>query len=182
MRAAAELESRGGWLVVDQSFADVLGRDGGNSPGAPASIIALRSFGKFFGLAGLRLGFAIAAPAVARRIAEALGPWPVSGPAIAIGTAALADEAWQHKARPRLADAADRLDMILVQAGLEVVGGTSLFRLIRHAQASALHERLARRRIWTRVFRRHPDLMRLGLPTDAIDLDCLRAALADPHG
>jgi cobalamin biosynthesis protein CobC len=181
-RAATELESRGGWLVVDESFTDVVGTGGGNSGGMSDAIIVLRSFGKFFGLAGVRLGFAIAAPAVAQRISAALGPWPVSGPAIAIGTVALADEVWQQQMRRRLADAACRLDEVLAQAGLTAIGGTSLFRLIRHPQACGLHEQLARRRIWTRVFPCHPDLMRLGLPADTTDLDCLRAALADRHG
>ncbi|MDQ2079813.1 threonine-phosphate decarboxylase CobD [Xanthobacteraceae bacterium Astr-EGSB] len=182
LRAATELESRGGWLVVDESFADVIGTGGGISAGVSDAIITLRSFGKFFGLAGLRLGFAIAVPAVVQRMTEALGPWPVSGPAIAIGTAALADVAWQQQMRRRLADAACRLDEVLAQAGLAVVGGTSLFRLIRHPQAATLHERLARRRIWTRIFPRDPDLMRLGLPADSTDLDCLKAALTDRHG
>jgi cobalamin biosynthetic protein CobC len=181
-RAAAELERRGGWLVVDESFADVVGTGGGNSAGISGAIIALRSFGKFFGLAGLRLGFAIAVPDVTERITAALGPWPVSGPAIAIGTAALADTAWQNDMRRRLAEASTRLDDVLSRAGLTVVGGTSLFRLVRHPHAAALHDKLARRRIWTRVFARHPDLMRLGLPADEADFDCLRAALADPHG
>jgi cobalamin biosynthetic protein CobC len=181
VRAAGELERRGGWLVVDGSFADVVDA-GGSSADVSDSIIVLRSFGKFFGLAGVRLGFAIAAPAVAQRISAALGPWPVSGPAIAVGTAALADEVWQQQMRRRLADAACRLDEVLAQAGLTVIGGTSLFRLIRHPQAAGLHEQLARRRIWTRVFPRHPDLMRLGLPAEATDFDCLRAALADRHG
>jgi cobalamin biosynthetic protein CobC len=182
LRAATELESRGGWLVIDESFADVVETGGGVSAGVSSAIIALRSFGKFFGLAGLRLGFAIAAPAVARRLAEALGPWPVSGPAIAIGTAALADAAWQQQMRRRLADAARRLDEVLAQAGHTVIGGTSLFRLMRHPHATELHEQLARRRIWTRVFPRHPELMRLGLPADSTDLDCLRVALTDRHG
>ena len=95
------------------------------------NIVVLRSFGKFFGLAGLRLGFALAAPHLAARLNASLGPWAVSGPAIAIGEQALADTAWMDATRNRLAAAAQRLDRLLAELDIEVVGGTSLFRLAR---------------------------------------------------
>ena len=128
------LRTRGGVLVVDEAFMDV------GPPGASlgpdvlrANVVVLRSFGKFFGLAGLRLGFALAAPALAARLAAMLGPWAVSGPALAVGTKALADAAWIEWTRRELAHEAQRLDTLLTGAGLVVVGGTSLFRLARAA-------------------------------------------------
>jgi cobalamin biosynthetic protein CobC len=126
----------------------------------------LRSFGKFFGLAGIRLGFALLDRPLAVRLAAILGPWPVSGPALAIGVKALADAAWIERTRHNLAQAAQRLDTILTQAGLEVVGGTALFRLVRTPAAHALFHHLGRAGILARIFPEHPDWLRFGVPAD----------------
>ena len=175
---AAAQAARGGWLVVDEAFADL-------EPGAPGlgtalprpGLVLLRSFGKTYGLAGLRLGFALAAPDLAERIAEALGPWPVSGPAIAIGAAALRDCAWREASAVRLARDAARLDALLGEVGLAVIGGTLLFRLARVADAATLAERLGRAGILVRVFPERPDWLRFGLPPDASAWHRLAAAL-----
>lgn len=173
----------GGWLIVDEAFAD-LGRPRGAASLLPdLPVIVLRSFGKFYGLAGLRLGFAIAAPALAERLRTALGDWPVSGPALAVGAAALADRRWAEGMRGRLAAEATALDGVLAQAGLAPAGGTSLYRLVRHPDAAAIHERLASGHIWCRRFDWAPDLLRFGLPPDAVGLARLRDALArHAHG
>ncbi|MGA0594763.1 threonine-phosphate decarboxylase CobD [Enterovirga sp. CN4-39] len=178
LAAAAQCRRRGSWLVVDESFADVepscsVVRDCGELP-----ILVLRSFGKFYGLAGLRLGFAIASPPIAEKVARALGLWPVSGPAIAVGTAALADTAWAAAMRGRLMSEAEALDERLTGAGLKVVGGTSLFRLVEHPRAGRLHEALASRRIWIRRFLWSPTLLRIGLPPDEAASVRLANALA----
>jgi cobalamin biosynthetic protein CobC len=91
---AETLARRGGMLIVDEAFADC-DPSASVSPAAGApGLLVLRSFGKFFGLAGVRLGFALAQPGLAEDFRSALGPWPVSGPALAIGERALADDAW----------------------------------------------------------------------------------------
>lgn len=167
LRAAAErCAQRGGWLVIDESFADV-------TPGASAightgdlPVLVLRSFGKFFGLAGLRLGFALGPAAVVDRLARALGPWAVPTPALAIGRAALGDCAWAEAMRVQLEEEARALDAILARGGGEIVGGTSLFRLVRRPRAADLHRGLAMRGIWVRAFDWAPDLLRVGLPAD----------------
>jgi cobalamin biosynthetic protein CobC len=105
----------------------------------------------------------------------------VSGPALAIGRTALVDTGWQSDMRRRLADQAAALDAVLAKSGLKAAGGTSLFRLARHAAALALHERLARAHVWTRVFDRHAELMRFGLPADRAGLDRLAELLAHTH-
>lgn len=177
--AARTCRARGGWLIVDESFADtdsaasVVGRAG------DLPVIVLRSFGKFYGLAGLRLGFAIAPPGIAASIEAALGPWAVSGPALAIGAVALADRAWAEAMRARLRGEAAALDAVLAEAGLDLIGGTSLFRLARHPRAVALHEALARRHIWVRRFPAAPDRLRFGLPPDPAARDRLAGALAE---
>src|SRR5262249_41910197 len=140
--------------------------------------VVLRSFGKFFGLAGLRLGFALAAPAVARRIAAWLGPWAVSAPALAVAEAALADAAWAQAMRERLHRDAQRLDELLSQSQLELIGGTPLFRLARCPTAKALFEHLGRAGILVRHFPENPTWLRFGLPADEASWARLRAALA----
>lgn len=176
---ALKLQRRGGWLVIDEAFADV-------DPGFTAMalcerlpVVILRSFGKFYGLAGLRLGFAVAAAKLVRRIADAVGPWAVSGPAIAIGTAALNDDAWASRTRIALVTQAMKLDRVLGDAGFTVVGGTPLYRLARRADAAGIHGALARQQIWCRRFGWADDLLRFGLPPDAAAMQRLAAALPD---
>jgi cobalamin biosynthetic protein CobC len=176
---ADRLRARGGLLVVDEAFADVASAGTSLSgDAARGNIVVLRSFGKFFGLAGLRLGFAIAAPDLAARLTAALGPWAVSGPAIAIGEMALADHTWASATRAMLAREAQRLDEILIDAGLAIAGGTSLFRLVRHEAASELFQHLGRAGISVRRFPEQPTWLRFGLPESEDAWRRLRAALA----
>ncbi|PZA11308.1 threonine-phosphate decarboxylase [Rhodopseudomonas palustris] len=179
-RAAAQLRRRGGWLVIDEAFADVDPSFSAASLTPELPIVVLRSFGKFYGLAGVRLGFAIAGETIARRISLALGPWSCSGPALRIGAAALRDQAWAIETRDELREQAMRLDEVLSGAGLDIVGGTPLFRLARHPGAHRLHESLAKQRIWCRRFDWADDLLRFGLPADTAGFDRLAAALAAP--
>jgi cobalamin biosynthetic protein CobC len=179
MRLAKRLESRGGLLVVDEAFMDAGPRDGSlASEVGRRAIVVLRSFGKFFGLAGIRLGFALAAPYLAARLAAQLGPWAVSGPALAIGVEALTDRAWMEQARRRLTEETARLDEILAGSGLEVVGGTPLFRLVRTAAALDLFRHLGHAGILVRMFPAHPSWLRFGLPAAEQDWDRLRIAVA----
>jgi cobalamin biosynthetic protein CobC len=175
---ADRLRARGGLLVVDEAFADVAPA-GTSLAGdvACGNVVLLRSFGKFFGLAGLRLGFALAAPDLAARLTAALGPWAVSGPAITIGEMALADHAWADATRAMLAREAQRLDGILIDAGLAIIGGTSLFRLARHEAVGELFQQLGRAGIFVRRFPAQPTWLRFGLPGSEHAWQRLRAAL-----
>ena len=175
---ADALRPRGGMLVVDEAFMDV-GPPGASLAAevARGNIVVLCSFGKFFGLAGIRLGFALAAPPMAARLSAALGPWAVSGPALAVGAEALADAAWIERTRSLLAKAAKRLDAILTGAGLEIVGGTSLFRLARTPPAQALFHHLGGAGILTRVFAEQRDWLRFGLPGSTQEWRRLRAGM-----
>ncbi len=175
---ASRVSGRGGLVVVDEAFADL--ESGGLSlvPTLPdRGAIVLRSFGKAFGLGGVRLGFAVAARDVASALRAALGPWPVSGAAIAIGTAALGDTRWRQAAAARLADDGTRLDSLLTQAGLSILGGTRLFRLCGAADAAATHDRLGRAGIVVRRFPARPAWLRFGLPGLASDWDRLASAV-----
>ncbi len=162
--AAAELFRGGGLLIVDEAFADVA-PDFSTAPLLPLpGLVVLRSLGKFFGLAGLRLGFAAGEPEIISAIGERLGPWAVSGPAIAIGVRVLSDRRWQEDMRQTLGDARRRLDRLLAGENLAVIGGTDLFRLVEADNAGRIYEHLARNGILTRYFPFHPRWLRIGLP------------------
>ncbi len=176
---AESLRPRGGLVVVDEAFMDVAPAGESLAPDAAlGNLVVLRSFGKFFGLAGIRLGFALAAPQLAARIAAVLGPWAVSGPALGVGTEALGDKAWIERTRKQLAAAAKKLDAILAGAGLDIVGGTSLFRLARTPRARALFDHLGRAGIVVRRFPEQTEWLRFGLPADAPASRRLQRALA----
>lgn len=169
----------GGRLIVDEAFAEFSEADLSVVPVLPRSgLIVLRSFGKAYGLAGLRLGFLIAEPDIANRVEEALGPWPVSGIAIHLAVGALRDEAWREETADRLARTGQRLDSLLSSHGLEAVGGTSMFRLVRHDKAPAIAAALGRSGILVRDFPERPDWLRLGMPPDGAAWQRLEAALA----
>ncbi len=160
---AADMAARGGVLVVDEAFAD-LDPAGSVAARAQQGLIALRSFGKFYGLPGLRLGFAVCDPVTAGSLAAALGPWPVSSLAADIGAAALADAAWQAETRSWLSDSARRLDGILTAARFGIAGGTDLFRLATRNDAMKQYEQLGRAGIYVRCFPDNPSWLRFGLP------------------
>ncbi|AXS40907.1 threonine-phosphate decarboxylase CobD [Breoghania sp. L-A4] len=165
---ARMLAARDGLLIIDEAFADVAPQTSVLPHASTTPVAVLRSFGKFFGLAGLRLGFLAGPPALCASLSEAIGGWSVSGPALEIGAAALRDTAWQTEMRQTLIRDSAALDAVLARHGLPIAGGTTLFRLIRHEHAHALHAALARRHIWTRAFDYAPHWLRIGLPgTDA---------------
>ncbi|PRD45080.1 threonine-phosphate decarboxylase [Phyllobacterium phragmitis] len=176
---AQRLEARGGFLVVDEAFADaspeisVAARAGGDN------LILLKSFGKFFGLAGLRLGFAISSAAIAQKLAERLGPWAVSGPALAIAAHAFQRGPVLDGFRARLAVRRARLSTIFERTGIEEIGGTALFALIRHPDAHVLHDHMGRQHILVRKFDYAPDWLRIGLAVDEAGFERLEQALTD---
>ncbi|MCR6631118.1 MAG: threonine-phosphate decarboxylase CobD [Magnetospirillum sp.] len=172
---AESLAAQGGLLVVDEAFGDMVPALS-VAPALRPGLAVLRSFGKFYGLAGLRLGFLLAEPDLLAPVAGQLGPWPVSGPALGVGVTALADDGWAEATMARLAEAAGMLDDLLARAGLTVIGGTSLFRLAAHAQAPELYDTLGRAGILVRAFAGQPDRLRFGLPPDRRGLERLATA------
>ena len=176
----AEQEAAGGWLIVDEAFVDTMSYLSIAAQVDPArQLIVLRSFGKFFGLAGVRLGFAIAPPDVISALRDLLGDWPLSGAAIAIGERAYADSAWIDATRTALTTRAVQFDRILSHHGMAPQGGSPLFRLVRAENAGALFDRLARHRILTRPFGDRPDWLRFGVPADEAQMQRVARALGD---
>ena len=175
---ADDLGVGGGLLVVDESYIDPQPRQSLAGDAPHPALAVIRSFGRFYGLPGLRLGFAFGARRLMGRLELALGPWSVSGPAIDIGTAAFRDEPWSNSMRFQLVDRAHRLDDILTGFGLKVLGGTPLFRLVSIPNAHRLQAELARSGIWTRTFSYAPQWLRFGLPGSDADFDRLESTLA----
>lgn len=162
----AGLASRGGWLVVDEAFADIDPKISLAATEKAEGLLILRSFGKFFGLAGARVGFALGDGAIVLALGDALGPWPVPGPALHIAAQAYADSVWIGDMRKRLVREAAALDRLLEQYGIPVIGGTPLFRLARTGDAHRLFVFLGECGILTRPFAEQKDWLRFGLPGD----------------
>jgi cobalamin biosynthetic protein CobC len=177
-KALLALASRVGRLVVDESFADAVpGLSLAQQAGRPG-LLLLRSFGKFYGLAGLRLGFALGCDADVAVLNAMAGPWPISGAAIEIGRRALLDRDWAAETTARLAHDSRRLDDLALDAGWQLVGGTPLFRLYETGDARSAQVHLARARIWSRIFSDKPAWLRLGLPGGETEWRRLAAALS----
>lgn len=176
------LASRGGALIVDEAFGDVttnasVARDTGRE-----GLVVLRSLGKFYGLAGVRFGAVLCGELIARRLEERLGPWAVSGPALAVAKQALEDDKWRKQTRKKLTAMREDLEAMLVDAGHEVVGGCDLFVLTKQGSAHELSNHLSERKILTRVFPGKSDWMRFGLPADKRSLKRLQKALVSFYG
>lgn len=176
LATAEALRPRGGWLIVDEAFAD-FDADDTLVPLLPDNAIVLRSFGKTYGLAGVRLGFSVSTPAFAERLRAMLGPWAVSGPAVEIGQRALRDRDWLIAAKQARASDAERLDMLLEGVSDTAPRGTILYRLIETSRAPELFSRLGQSGIWARRFAHDPRLLRFGLPGSENAWQRLREAL-----
>ena len=163
-------------VLLDEAYADPAP---GLCPDASDRLIVLRSFGKFYGLPGLRLGFVVAGAGIAGGLRAMLGDWPVSSPAVAIGTAAYRDAAWRRAQASRMAEAGALLDGVLADVGLALAGSAPLFRLVACDDAARLFETLARHAILTRPFADRADRLRIGLPRGAAALTRLAAALEE---
>ena len=164
----ARLAQRGGWLVVDEAFMDNTPQLSLAAHAHQVGLIVLRSFGKFFGLAGVRLGFVLAERKLLRLLAEQVGPWVVSGPTRVLGQACLQDIENHTRQRIRSDEASERLATLLERYGFKPQGGCALFQWLITDQAQTLYEFLARRGILLRLFT-HNSSLRFGLPANAAE-------------
>lgn len=172
----ARLAASGGWLVVDEAFMDA-SDELSLAPFCPrAGLIVLRSPGKFFGLAGARVGFVLAENNVLEALAEMLGPWPIAAPSRHVTMRALLDVSWQEHARQEVREKSRRLSDMLTRHGLPPAGGNSLFQWVKCLDADGMHEQLARQGILTRLFD-EPASLRFGLPYGEENWTRLDAAL-----
>jgi cobalamin biosynthetic protein CobC len=172
------LAARGGWLVVDEAFMDTTPEQSLTPLSDQPGLIVLRSLGKFFGLAGARVGFVCAEQKLLARMKLQLGPWALPNPSRHIATRALDDHAWQVSTREQLRHASERLRALLSGHDLAPQGGCDLFQWVPTPRATELHEQLARAGILTRLFET-PASLRFGLPGTDTDWVRLNATLVD---
>ncbi len=172
----ARLTRRGGWLVVDEAFMDATPESGliGRCP--LPGLIVLRSLGKFFGLAGARVGMLAAEASLRQAMREQLGPWPIATPARWLAIQALRDRDWQVLTRERLAAASGRLATLLRRHGLAPAAGCALFQWVPTRHAPQLHDQLARNAVLTRLFA-EASALRFGLPGGEAQWRHLESAL-----
>jgi len=175
---AKQLAERNGMLIIDEAFADAFD-DVSIIEQRPENCIVLRSFGKFYGLAGLRLGFAIGSKSFCQMADSMMGPWAVSGPAIEIGARALGDESWAAQMRATLKQQSDLQADALGKAGLKVIASNPLFTYCEHEKAAHIHRELCKRQILVRPFADMPDKLRVGICSDAAALKRLGGALKE---
>jgi cobalamin biosynthetic protein CobC len=175
---ADQLAARGGWLVVDEAFGDTSQHNSVAAHTDRPGLVVLRSVGKFFGLAGIRLGFVAAHPELLRDLADLLGPWTISGPAQNIAIAALRDQQWQADTRAQLQASGERLRQLLATHGIESEG-TPLFQWWSEARPEAFWLHMAERGIWVRLFKQAARGIRLGLPPDEVSWQRLQTALTE---
>ena len=159
----AALASRGGWLLVDEAFIDATPELSLITDPMPEGLLMLRSLGKFFGLAGIRVGALCAADPVRDALARRMGPWAISHPARWIARQALADTRWQQCMRAALVRQQARLHTLLQKCLGQPVSSTALFATVFTEQAEAIEQACAERGILVRYFEQ-PAALRFGLP------------------
>ena len=167
----AALAARGGWLIVDEAFMDATPERSIAKYTHLEGLFVLRSLGKFFGLAGARVGFLLAEEHMLMQMQEAIGPWSITGPSRLIAKQALLDITWQEKARVQLAENSRKLAILLTKYNLTPMSGTALFQFVPTKEAQALQQHLAQQGIWIRLFSDAPGLsartaVRFGLPPE----------------
>lgn len=163
----------GAVLIVDEAYADFLPETASALLPHP-SLIVCRSFGKTYGLAGLRVGFLLGSHPVIQALRAAMGPWAISTAGCHIAAEALRDRAWRRRMAERLAIETGDMRQVVAQAGLHLVGGTELFSLFRSPDAAAIWERMARAGLLARRFEWDATLIRIGLPPDEAAMRRLR--------
>lgn len=170
------LAEKNGWLIVDEAFIDATTQHSITQHAHAKGLVAFRSLGKFFGLAGARVGFVFAENNLLNALRETLGPWTISHPSRLAAIQALRDNNWQQTQRETLATHSARLAQLLSQHHLKPTGGCALFQWIRIQQAQAIHHQLATQGILTRLYH-DPSSLRFGLPSTEGDWQRLAIAL-----
>ena len=153
------------YLIIDESFIDQYPRKSlSHKLDDQTNILILRSFGKFFGLAGIRLGFLISNKEIDKKIQFLIGNWPISNVAINVASKALIDHVWIMNTISFLKEGSYFLDCLASEINWKVVGGTNLYRLYETPNAHDAQNKLANFKIWSRRFSYSKKWIRLGIP------------------
>ncbi|SOE09281.1 L-threonine O-3-phosphate decarboxylase [Hoeflea halophila] len=165
-------------VVVDEAFADMrqdLSMAG--AAGMEPNLVVMRSFGKFFGLAGLRLGFVFAEPRLASILKDRLGPWAVSGPALAVAEHAFSRRDLVNELRNKIEKAHAMTRSALSMARVSIVGESELFFCCKVGDGATVADQLASHKILVRSFDHSPSFIRIGLVPDELSAVRLRETL-----
>ncbi len=157
-----QLQRHDGWLIVDEAFADLDPQHSLMPDVGMGGLIVLRSVGKFFGLAGLRLGFAGLEGRLKHQLQRRLGLWSVSGIAEWVGPQIFVDQVWQDQQRERIQMAHQWMSTTLKQVGLSNRSPHPMLHWCPHPRAFALQRALAEQHIWCRLLE-YPSALRFGL-------------------
>lgn len=159
------LQQKNGWLIVDEAFMDITPENSMATHSQLNGLIVLRSLGKFFGLAGARVGFVLAQSDLLEQLSDMLGPWPVTGPSRHIASKALIDTHWQTKTRQKLISQGQQLQDLLIRYNLNPTGKCALFQWVEHPDFALLAEHFRQQGILVREFK-NPASLRFGLPAN----------------
>jgi threonine-phosphate decarboxylase len=137
----------GTFVIVDEAFIDYAEKES-LARSVPENVIVIRSLTKFFGMPGIRIGYAVASAPLAEAIASRLPSWPVGAVDLAAGVAALSrpdltERSIQTNKRERV-----RLTRALRRAGITVFAAAANFLLLElpchESELDAWLERLVR--------------------------------------
>ncbi len=171
-----QLINNKGYLIIDEAFMDATPEQSVISKEPKPGLIVLRSIGKFFGLAGVRLGFVWAENEILEQLASKQDDWSVSHPARWAGALALGDTTWQQQQQRRLLISSKRLKTVLETKFKTCVFHAALFAYFKGDQAQSYHRKLAENGVLIRLFEQ-PLALRFGLPASNEQWQCLEGAL-----
>ena len=176
-------------LVVDEAYGEFADVDHDALAHAHANVVRLRTLSKAFGLAGARLGYALAHPEVAVELRKALLPFSVSALQVAVAEAVLdAPDVVTDRVARTVAERARLSEGLAAHAGIEVFPSVANFVLLRVADAAATYRGLLDRGVLVRRQDHLPGLegcLRVSVGTPAENDAFLEAidavATATPH-
>ena len=141
------------------------------------NVIQINSLGKFFGLAGVRLGFVSGPSDFIKSVREMLGPWPISSIAAEIGIIALNDTTWISEMEKILLEGSNVLHKACSTKNWKLVGKTNLFHTYATSSCLEVEEQFAAHYIWIRTFDYSQTWIRLGIPTSKYEWTRVRQVL-----
>ncbi|WP_339669078.1 threonine-phosphate decarboxylase [Dasania marina] len=160
-----------GYLIIDEAFIDSCSQTSMLQHVEQGSLIVLRSMGKFFGLAGMRVGFVYLPIELKARFEQRLLLWGLTAPSLYIAEQALSDSAWQIQQQQRIHNMqqamqqllATRLPDFTIKPGPLFISVAGPYEKLR-----SIKQQFAQQGIWLRIFApQQPDgdgLLRFGLP------------------
>lgn len=175
--AIAALARPGRTLVVDEAFMDAVPGEREALAGRTdvPGLVVLRSLTKTWGLAGLRIGYVLAAPDTIHELSRAQPLWPVSTPALAAAEACVSPRALAEAAHAARRVASDRAHLV---AGLREFEPDGL-RVVEPADGPFVLVRLPRAAVVRRQLRGLGFAVRRGDTFPGLGDDWLRLAVRD---